>query len=71
MDIVIGVPTGRGDFFGNPIVRNITRSFASAKKYVRSKELPLINKPESFNGAVGDFNFIVTSFISITNDNKK
>ena len=70
MDIVIGVPTGRGDFFGNPIVRNITRSFASAKKYVRSKELPLINKPESFNGAVGDFNFIVTSSKDILKSNE-
>ena len=70
MDIVIGVPTGRGDFFGNPIVRNITRSFASAKKYIRSKELPLINKPESFNGAVGDFNFIVTSSKDILKSNE-
>ena len=55
MDIVIGVPTRRGDFFGNPIVKNITKSFASAKKFIRSKELPIEGKPESFNGAVGKF----------------
>tara|TARA_B100000787_G_scaffold29375_2_gene19570 strand:+ start:286 stop:2004 length:1719 start_codon:yes stop_codon:yes gene_type:complete len=70
MDIVIGVPTGRGDFFGNPIVRNITKSFASAKKFVRAKELPIEGKPESFNGAVGDFNFIVSSSKNILKSNE-
>ena len=61
MDILIGVPTGRGDFFGNPITRNITRAFASAKKTISVKQLPLKNKPENFNGAVGDFDFEITS----------
>ena len=70
MDIVIGVPTGRGDFFGNPIVKNITKSFASAKKFIRSKDLPIEGKPESFNGAVGDFNFIVSSSKNILKSNE-
>jgi hypothetical protein len=62
MDIVVGVPTGRGDFFGNPIVRNITKTFSSAKKIVNVKQLPLDGKPLTFNGAVGDFDFdVVTS----------
>ena len=61
MDIVVGVPTGRGDFFGNPIVRNITKNFASAKKVVSVKELPLEGKPLNFGGAVGDFDFNVTA----------
>lgn len=59
MDIVIGVPTGRADFFGNAITRNITRGFSSAKKSVSVKELPLEGKPENFNGAVGNFNYNV------------
>ena len=70
MDIVIGVPTGRGDFFGNPIVKNVTKSFASAKKFIRSKDLPIEGKPESFNGAVGDFNFIVSSSKNILKSNE-
>ncbi len=70
MDIVIGVPTGRGDFFGNPIVRNITKSFASAKKFIQSKALPIEGKPESFNGAVGDFNFVVSSSKNILKSNE-
>jgi len=70
MDIVIGVPTGRGDFFGNPIVRSVTKSFASAKKFIQSKALPIDGKPESFNGAVGDFNFIVSSSKNILKSNE-
>jgi len=61
MDILIGVPTGRGDFFGNPITRNITKVFASPKRTINVTGLPLENKPENFNGAVGDFNFEITS----------
>ncbi|MCI2229972.1 BatD family protein [Polaribacter sp. MSW13] len=60
MDIVIGVPTGKADFFGNVITKNIRREFASAKKTITPKSLPLEGKPENFNGAVGDFNFDVT-----------
>jgi hypothetical protein len=60
MDIVIGVPTGRADFFGNVITRNIRKEFASAKKIITPKNLPIEGKPESFNGAVGDFNFDVS-----------
>jgi len=70
MDIVIGVPTGRGDFFGNPIIRNVTKSFASAKKFIQSKALPIDGKPESFNGAVGDFNFVVSSSKNILKSNE-
>ena len=60
MDIVIGVPTGRADFFGNVITKNIRKEFASSKKIIKPKELPLNGKPENFNGAVGDFSFNVT-----------
>lgn len=61
MNIVVGVPTGRGDFFGNPIVRNITKSFSSAKKNLNIKELPLDGKPLNYGGAVGTFDFEVTA----------
>ena len=61
MNILIGVPTGRGDFFGNPITRNITKVFASSKRNITVKELPIEGKPENFNGAVGDFDFKITS----------
>jgi hypothetical protein len=61
MDILIGVPTGRGDFFGNPITRNLTKAFSSPKRNISVKELPLEDKPLNFTGAVGDFDFKITS----------
>ncbi len=60
MNIVVAVPTGRGDFFGNPITRQVRRDFASIKKVVQVKDLPLENKPDNFTGAVGEFSFNVT-----------
>ena len=57
MEIVIGVPTGRSDFFGNVITRNVRKEFASAKKIIRPNRLPLEGKPANFSGAVGAFNF--------------
>jgi hypothetical protein len=60
MDIAIGVPSGRADFFGNAITKNVRREFASTKKIIRPKNLPLEGKPTNFTGAVGDFNFDVS-----------
>ena len=60
MDIVIGVPSGRSDFFGNAITKNVRREFASAKKIINPEELPVAGKPENFAGAVGVFNFKVS-----------
>ncbi|MDX6745407.1 BatD family protein [Polaribacter sp. PL03] len=60
MDIVIGVPSGRSDFFGNAITKNIKREFVSTKKIINPRSLPLEGKPANFTGAVGDFNFNVS-----------
>ena len=60
MDIVIGVPTGRADFFGNVITKNIRKEFSSPKKTISPKALPIEGKPENFTGAVGQFNFEVS-----------
>jgi hypothetical protein len=60
MDIVIGVPSGRADFFGNAITKNVRREFASTKKIISPKGLPLEGKPANFTGAVGDFNFNIS-----------
>ncbi|WP_298996991.1 BatD family protein [uncultured Tenacibaculum sp.] len=60
MDIVVAVPTGRADFFGNVITRQVRKEFSSAKKIVNAKALPLQNKPDNFSGAVGEFSFDVS-----------
>ncbi len=60
MDIIVAVPTGRADFFGNVITRQVRKEFSSAKKIVNAKALPTQNKPEDFTGAVGVFSFDVS-----------
>ncbi|WP_456462840.1 BatD family protein [Lutibacter sp.] len=59
MDFSVGIPTGRGDFFGNMITRNINYSTKSIVKTVNVKALPEKGKPIDFSGAVGEFNFKV------------
>ena len=61
MDILVAVPTGRADFFGNPITRRVRKQYASAKKTIAAKDLPEEGKPESFTGAVGEFTYTLTS----------
>ncbi|TDQ28425.1 BatD family protein [Tenacibaculum caenipelagi] len=60
MDVIVAVPTGRADFFGNVITRQVRKEFSSVKKVINAKALPLQNKPENFTGAVGEFSFDVS-----------
>ena len=60
MDIIVAVPTGRADFFGNVSTKQVRKEFSSAKKLFIAKALPLNNKPENFTGAVGEFSFDVS-----------
>ena len=59
MDFSLGIPTGRGDFFGNMITRNINYSTKSAVRNVAVKALPEKGKPIDFSGAVGEYDFKV------------
>jgi hypothetical protein len=61
MDFTVGVPTGRGDFFGNMITNNINYDTQSAVKYINVKALPEKGKPINFSGAVGEFQLNVTT----------
>ena len=61
MDFSVGIPTGRGDFFGNMITKNINYATASAIRSVNVKQLPEQNKPLDFAGAVGDFDFEINA----------
>ena len=70
MDFSISVPTGRGDFFGNMIMRNINYSTKSVVKSVSVKALPDEGKPIDFVGAVGDFDFNVVANKSILKANE-
>ncbi len=61
MDFSVGIPTGRGDFFGNMITRNINYATSSPIKTINVKDLPEKGKPIDFTGAVGEFEFKVTT----------
>ncbi len=61
MEISAGVPIGRTDLFGNMISRNTNYTVSSGRRTINVKPLPLESKPVDFSGAVGDFNFKVTS----------
>lgn len=70
MNFSVGIPTGRGDFFGNMITRNINYSTKSAIKNVNVKALPEEGKPIDFSGAVGEFNFKVLADKNILKANE-
>lgn len=60
MEITAGVPIGRRDFFGNMLMNDVNFTLTSGKKTIKVKQLPELNKPFNFTGAVGDFSFTVT-----------
>ncbi len=61
MDFSVGIPTGRGDFFGNMITKNISYSAQSLVRNVNVQALPIEGKPLDFTGAVGEFDFTVAT----------
>lgn len=61
INLNIDVPTSRYDIFGNRIVRKVQQSITSSTRIINVKPLPEEGKPADFKGAVGDFNFSVTS----------
>lgn len=51
----VDIPTRRRDFFGNRVYRPVQHTLTSGTRKLRVKPLPESGKPESFNGAVGNF----------------
>ena len=61
LDVTIDVPTNRRDFFGNVIYSQTSNKVSSEKVKIITKPFPEENKPEEFNGAVGDFKIFAES----------
>ena len=61
LDVTIDVPTNRRDFFGNTIYTQTSKKVASKKRIIKVKNFPENGKPESFNGAVGNFDISLNS----------
>ncbi|RTL09966.1 MAG: protein BatD [Flavobacteriaceae bacterium] len=60
IDLDAEVPTGRRDWFGEYEMRVIQKSLSTGNQIINVKPLPEKGKPESFTGAVGNFDFKVT-----------
>ena len=57
LNVVIGLPSNRRDFFGGRIVQQTSRSITAEKRFINVKRLPEKGKPANFFGAVGQFDF--------------
>lgn len=61
LEVTVDVPTGRRDFFGGRIYAQTNKTVSAGNRTINVKPLPLANQPANFNGAVGDFDFSVTT----------
>lgn len=61
LDVQVQVPTQRRDFFGGAVYAQTNQRVSAGSKSLTVKPLPEDGKPASFTGAVGDFNFFVTT----------
>lgn len=61
LEIFVDVPTNRRDFFGGRIYTQASKTVSAGKRTLNVKALPEAGKPANFGGAVGDFEFSVTT----------
>ncbi len=61
LDVSIDVPTNRRDFFGGRIYTSTNKIVSAGKRSINVKTLPTAGKPANFSGAVGNFDFSVTT----------
>ena len=61
LSISVDVPTNRRDIFGRRIVRPANITVAAKNRTIDVKPLPLDGRPANFTGAVGNFDFKVTT----------
>ena len=59
LNLVLDVPTDKRDFFGNVIYDQTSQLISTGMRRINVKNLPNQGKPNSFTGAVGEFEFDV------------
>ena len=59
LELYVQIPTGRRDFFGDPIMRSATKTVKAGDLSINVKDLPEQGKPSNYSGAVGDFKLSV------------
>lgn len=61
LDVTVDVPTNKRDFFGGRIYTQTNKTVSAGKRSINVKNLPAVGKPANFGGAVGEFNFTVST----------
>ena len=61
LDVTIDVPTNKRDFFGGRIYTQTNKTVSAGKRSINVKDLPAVGKPANFGGAVGEFDFTVST----------
>ncbi|TDU43312.1 oxygen tolerance protein BatD [Gelidibacter sediminis] len=61
LDLTVQVPTKKRDFFGSVLTTEVHKTVSAGSKTLTVKALPENGKPADFSGAVGDFNFTLTT----------
>jgi len=61
LDVSLQVPTNKRDFFGGRIFAQTNKTVSAGNRTINVKPLPTQGKPADFSGAVGEFQFSVTT----------
>ena len=61
LSIDVEVPSNRRDIFGGRLFETVKKNVSAGRRTINVKPLPTEGKPASFTGAVGAFNFDVTT----------
>ncbi|GGH37097.1 hypothetical protein IA57_05950 [Mangrovimonas yunxiaonensis] len=61
LNVTVEVPTNRRDIFGGRLMTQAHRTISAGSRTIHVKPLPEAGKPADFTGAVGDFDFAVTT----------
>ncbi|TSE04685.1 MULTISPECIES: BatD family protein [Aquimarina] len=61
LTVSVDVPTKRRDIFGGRLYTTVNKTVAAGNRTINVKSLPTQGKPDDFSGAVGSFNFKVTT----------
>ncbi|WP_149275377.1 BatD family protein [Pareuzebyella sediminis] len=67
LDVTVEVPTNKRDFFGGRVYSQTNKTVSAGNRIINVKPLPQAGKPVNFSGAVGNFDFAVTTSKTVLN----
>lgn len=70
LDVPIDVQGNRRDFFGRRIMERVNKTISAGKRIIDVKPLPLEGRPDDFSGAVGNFDFEISTNKTTLNTNE-